>query len=1056
MTATSTPTTTAPLAGLPVINGLFDVNDDGLIGRRRRPRPVPGRASYAAELLRGAMGSRASCTTSSRWSRTARTAPRPAAPARRRGGRSISTRMPPRRSTWSWPQPAPVPGLPAVRADLERSCRGTTIEITCDIDVVPAGTMDFRMDGPINFSYETDPPQGIDSIHCFGHIGSLNFDIDAGDLPPVFGFDFDPDSSLTVVAGDGFGGPDRVGHVALRLSGRGQPTLPNTEDLFPSRCTTPRPGGRHPQLPRHLGRDVRRRLRRRLRRAAGRRRRRLRRDVRRDRRRPRRPGAAAAERHDKLGLVRGRCLRRQRRPRPARPARLRRTRRRRSRSATWSSARPPAPRPRAPGRCSWPAAASLYLSDVAGAFQDDENLRVGGRALRPDRRHARRPRRRGRRRSTAPRTTDGFQVDYNTDADSGRSSSSTACRCRCPRRSSWRTRCRWPTRRADDYVALHDQDARDRAASGCAAGVFGIDEFLLDTSGSLTCTTTANEPHLLNVTIDREFGGAFFPDDADFDLDLNLVIDAVPQEFDFTTDLATQFIYEASDPITRSRWPALVDDTDDDIDNGVDVTFGMLGLPERGPLRHHPGRGGDHRRPARRERQRRRGRRRRRPARRRRRHRRAARPRTATARRRRRRRHLLRHRRHRRRAGRRRQRRRSTATTTAALAGAEVFASGGINTVAFSSRAGQLRRHLRRGLPRHPGAGHRHPGPVRAQLRRRRGSCWTPATPGRQPATALGEITALVSTTNDDTANAAKLAAVHAHRPGARRPDPRRLRRHRRRRPGRVAHQLLPVPPGDRPALLQRGRGSPTRRASSPASPSSTPTASSSSGATRTTSSSGWRTWRQRRRRRHRLRQLQLQRLPARAPGSPTPTAAQFVFRAPGRGDDPFFAGTRGRRVHHPPDRARPRLDRRGLRQDRARPLRRVSSPGEIDFYRGPGDGTTACSPRTPTTRRGPSCATRPTTSASFWDFSFPNGGAIMDAEQRVRAPVPHPGRQHPHHRRRRSSKTCTSAAGIDILSFDVTDDIDDPEPVRRQLHHPDRLGAVPVPTAASTTTPTT
>src|SRR5262249_5411613 len=128
---------------------------------------------------------------------------------------------------------------------------------------------------------------------------------------------------------------------------------------------------------------------------------------------------------------------------------------------------------------------------------------------------------------------DGFQVHYNTDADSGpfaflggvQVSVSTVVELEDPLPAADPT--------ADDFVTLHDRDdplTADPEPRRLQAGVFGIDEFLLDTSDSLTVHYAANEPHLLAVTIDRGFGGAFFPDSADFDLDLSLVIDAVPQE----------------------------------------------------------------------------------------------------------------------------------------------------------------------------------------------------------------------------------------------------------------------------------------------------------------------------------------------------------------------------------------------------------------------------------------------------------------------------------------------------------------------------------------------
>ena len=109
---------------------------------------------------------------------------------------------------------------------------GHDIEATCEIQDVPAGTLDFEIDFPTSFSYTTNPPSDIDSVSCAGHIDDTNFDVDIGGLPPEFSFDFDPDGSLTVVAGDGFGGPATVGHVAVRLWNDALTGLPGSGGLL--------------------------------------------------------------------------------------------------------------------------------------------------------------------------------------------------------------------------------------------------------------------------------------------------------------------------------------------------------------------------------------------------------------------------------------------------------------------------------------------------------------------------------------------------------------------------------------------------------------------------------------------------------------------------------------------------------------------------------------------------------------------------------------------------------------------------------------------------------
>lgn len=100
-----------------------------------------------------------------------------------------------------------------------------------------------------------------------------------------------------------------------------------------------------------------------------------------------------------------------------------------------------------------------------------------------------------------------------------------------------------------------------------------------DTFSSLNQHYDANEQHLLLVDILCQFGGAFFPPGADFQYALSVAVNAVPQQFDFTSDLMTQFVYDASDPIATVTLVGTVDDTDDDTANGTEVAFGMLGLP---------------------------------------------------------------------------------------------------------------------------------------------------------------------------------------------------------------------------------------------------------------------------------------------------------------------------------------------------------------------------------------------------------------------------------------------------------------------------------------------
>lgn len=93
---------------------------------------------------------------------------------------------------------------------------GHDVEVTADITNFPAGSITFNANFP-NFGYTTNPAQSISDVHIFGHIDSTNFDIDAGSLPPVFSFDFNPDSHATIVAQDGHGNSATVGHIAAHV-----------------------------------------------------------------------------------------------------------------------------------------------------------------------------------------------------------------------------------------------------------------------------------------------------------------------------------------------------------------------------------------------------------------------------------------------------------------------------------------------------------------------------------------------------------------------------------------------------------------------------------------------------------------------------------------------------------------------------------------------------------------------------------------------------------------------------------------------------------------------
>jgi hypothetical protein len=108
---------------------------------------------------------------------------------------------------------------------------GHDVEVTADIVNFPAGSINFAANLPL-FGYTTNPPQTIADIHIFGHIDSNFFDIDAGNLPPVFAIDFDPDTHATVKAEDGHGNPATVGHIAVHFWNPHLTGLPGSGFLF--------------------------------------------------------------------------------------------------------------------------------------------------------------------------------------------------------------------------------------------------------------------------------------------------------------------------------------------------------------------------------------------------------------------------------------------------------------------------------------------------------------------------------------------------------------------------------------------------------------------------------------------------------------------------------------------------------------------------------------------------------------------------------------------------------------------------------------------------------
>lgn len=128
----------------------------------------------------------------------------------------------------------------------------------------------------------------------------------------------------------------------------------------------------------------------------------------------------------------------------------------------------------------------------------------------------------------------------------------------------------------------------DNGAGGSkefAAGAFGINTFTYssnDVTRNLSVHYKANAAHQLGLTFDSRFGGAYFPT---YDIDASLTVDSVPQTFDLSTNLATNFNYTASSGISSVALLGDIDATNNgDSGDSVHIDGSVHGLPASAAL----------------------------------------------------------------------------------------------------------------------------------------------------------------------------------------------------------------------------------------------------------------------------------------------------------------------------------------------------------------------------------------------------------------------------------------------------------------------------------------
>ena len=143
----------------------------------------------------------------------------------------------------------------------------------------------------------------------------------------------------------------------------------------------------------------------------------------------------------------------------------------------------------------------------------------------------------------------GSTIDYDTTAAAGPFAYLGGVQVETSTEVEFSTPLATPTPGADHYVSFLDEGAG--LTKRLEAGAFGIDHFGYQSSEgggdrTLAAQYAADEDHRLVVDLDTALGGRFFPD---YDIEAEVVVDDVPQTWDFSTDLATALVSTGSDGI---------------------------------------------------------------------------------------------------------------------------------------------------------------------------------------------------------------------------------------------------------------------------------------------------------------------------------------------------------------------------------------------------------------------------------------------------------------------------------------------------------------------------